>query len=575
MLGFSLNLVSLLAITLATGILVDDAIVEIENIVRHMRMGKIGLSGRDRCRRRDRPRGHRDQPDDRRGLRAGRASSSNIAGQYFKQFGLTVAAEVMFSLLAARLITPMLAAYFLKPHPTGGGRKPLDAELRQDRQMVGRVNRYKTVADRPRAVRRIDPQHHHQSRVARLPAGAGFRPFASCDRTARQCDACRYRGSDGACRRRVAPSSRSDGRLRRWRPHRAGMPEVRKAQITVNYVPKTARKLSVLQLQALITKDLDGIAGMRHWFADDYGARPVARIFTGADGAASRNSPRILPSKCGSIRCSATLSRRRRGSIARNCRSGRKHDEMGKLGVTNDALSQTVRIATIGLTDSDLAKVDIGGQYVPIRIALQRQGPSDPRMLGSLLVPTKDGGSVPLGAVADIQFGKGPVTLTPFRPRRARRRSSAISSDRAALGDVEEALNTLPLMQHMPEGIAVAQIGNGGRRWRISAAALPRRCATASILVYIVLVLLFARGPAADRHSLLAAAVDRRRHSRAARHRPAALAAGHHRHFDADGHRHQERHHARRFRQPRHGARHGRAPRPSPRRERNGRGRSS
>ena len=65
-----------------------------------------------------------------------------------------------------------------------------------------------------------------------------------------------------------------------------GMPEVRKAQLTVNYVPKTARKLSVLQLQALINKDLDGIAGIRHWFADDYGARPVARIFTGADGAA-------------------------------------------------------------------------------------------------------------------------------------------------------------------------------------------------------------------------------------------------------------------------------------------------
>ncbi|MFX9158136.1 efflux RND transporter permease subunit, partial [Acinetobacter baumannii] len=40
LLGFSLNLVSFLAITLSTGILVDDAIVEIENIVRHMRMGK-------------------------------------------------------------------------------------------------------------------------------------------------------------------------------------------------------------------------------------------------------------------------------------------------------------------------------------------------------------------------------------------------------------------------------------------------------------------------------------------------------------------------------------------------------
>ena len=71
LLGFSLNLVSFLAITLSTGILVDDAIVEIENIVRHMRMGKIALSRRARGRRRNRPRGDRDQPHHHRDLRAG------------------------------------------------------------------------------------------------------------------------------------------------------------------------------------------------------------------------------------------------------------------------------------------------------------------------------------------------------------------------------------------------------------------------------------------------------------------------------------------------------------------------
>ncbi|MBV1695792.1 MAG: efflux RND transporter permease subunit, partial [Hyphomicrobiales bacterium] len=111
--GFSLNLVSLLAITIATGILVDDAIVEIENIVRHMRMGKSAYRAAL-------------EAADEIGLAVIAITFTiiavftpvsfmgGIAGQYFKQFGLTVAISVFISLLVARLITPMLAAYFLR-----------------------------------------------------------------------------------------------------------------------------------------------------------------------------------------------------------------------------------------------------------------------------------------------------------------------------------------------------------------------------------------------------------------------------------------------------------------------------
>src|SRR5262245_35518473 len=115
LLGFSLNLVSFLAITLSTGILVDDAIVEIENIVRHMRMGKS-------------PYRASLEAADEIGLAviaisltiiaifAPASFMSGIAGQFFKQFGITVSVQVFFSLLAARFVTPVLAAYFLKPH---------------------------------------------------------------------------------------------------------------------------------------------------------------------------------------------------------------------------------------------------------------------------------------------------------------------------------------------------------------------------------------------------------------------------------------------------------------------------
>src|SRR5208282_5087100 len=114
-LGFSLNMVSLLAITLVTGILVDDAIVEIENIVRHMRMGKSAYRAAL-------------EAADEIGLAviaitftivavfAPVSFMGGIAGQYFRQFGLTVAAAVLISLLVARLVTPVMAAHFLRPH---------------------------------------------------------------------------------------------------------------------------------------------------------------------------------------------------------------------------------------------------------------------------------------------------------------------------------------------------------------------------------------------------------------------------------------------------------------------------
>src|SRR6201982_1436515 len=112
-LGFSLNPVSFLAITLSTGILVDDAIVEIENIVRHMNMGKS-------------PYRAVLEAADEIGLAviaisltiiaifAPASFMPGIAGQFFKQFGITVSVQVFSSLLAARFVTPMLAAYFLK-----------------------------------------------------------------------------------------------------------------------------------------------------------------------------------------------------------------------------------------------------------------------------------------------------------------------------------------------------------------------------------------------------------------------------------------------------------------------------
>ena len=113
LLGFSLNTISMLALSLVAGVLVDDAIVEIENIVRHMRMGKSAYQAAI-------------DAADEIGLAVVATTFSIVAvflpvglmpgvsGQFFKNFGFTVVAAVLMSLGVARMITPMVAAYFLK-----------------------------------------------------------------------------------------------------------------------------------------------------------------------------------------------------------------------------------------------------------------------------------------------------------------------------------------------------------------------------------------------------------------------------------------------------------------------------
>ena len=106
-------MVTLLSLSLVAGVLVDDAIVEIENIVRHMRMGKSAYQASI-------------DAADEIGLPVVATTFSIVAvflpvsmmsgiiGQFFISFGLTIVITVLISLAVARMITPMIAAYFLK-----------------------------------------------------------------------------------------------------------------------------------------------------------------------------------------------------------------------------------------------------------------------------------------------------------------------------------------------------------------------------------------------------------------------------------------------------------------------------
>jgi len=487
MLGFSLNLVSLLAITLATGILVDDAIVEIENIVRHMRMGKSAYQAA------------LDAADEI-GLAVIAISLTivavfapvsfigNIAGQYFKQFGLTVAAEVMFSLLAARLITPMLAAYFLKPHP----HKETEGRLTR---FYGRlvewsvVNRYKTLLiglvlftgsilslTTNLVSRDFQPtQDSGRSHLAiELPAGSKLEDTRiKTDLVAASLKQ----------RPEVASVFIDGGRIA------PGMPEVSKAQLTVNYVPKSERKLSVLQLQALISKDLDAIPDIRHWFMDDYGARPVSRIFTGLDGATVTKFAVDLAEQMRTIPLITNVVASI-GIDRPELHINPNRDLMAKLGVSTESLGETIRIATIGDVGPAQVKFSADGRLIPIRTELAEKARSNPQALGGLKVPRASGSSVPLGKIAQIQFSDGPVSINRFD----RARSATIQADLVggtALGDVEAQINKLPLMQHLPPGVTVRKAAVTEAMDDLSS-GFTEAMRNGLIMVYVVLVLLFA-----------------------------------------------------------------------------------
>ena len=270
-LGFSLNMVSLLAITLVTGILVDDAIVEIENIVRHMRMGKS-------------PYRAALEAADEIGLAviaitftivavfAPVSFMGGIAGQYFRQFGLTVAAAVLVSLLVARLITPMIAAYFLRPH------NKVDREgfvMRTYTRVIGwTVRHYYATLVLGFVVFALSI-----GSVFLLPSG-----FLPAEDTGRSLFAIELppgaqlgdteviaEKAESIIRRR--PEVRSvfvDGG--RILGDTGGAQEVRKSTLTVHYTPREERDLTQRQLEQIISADLKDIPDIRTWVVQANGA---------------------------------------------------------------------------------------------------------------------------------------------------------------------------------------------------------------------------------------------------------------------------------------------------------------
>ncbi len=455
LMGFSLNLVSFLALTLATGILVDDAIVEIENIARHIKMGKTPY------------RASLDAADEI-GLAVIATSFTiiavfvpvsfmpGIAGQYFIQFGLTVAFSVFFSLMVARLITPLMAAYLMKPEDGVDDHHDNDGRLMKGYTWLVSATtrrwymRYATMlvafaflAGSLALMAQVPGSFMPPDDSSRVVLSVELPPnatLAETDATTEQIYEA-VRSIDGVESVFVlgGASPKGDLELRRATvriilgtiDHSLVKTLVNKGlgglPVIGQYMPKMkmdGRTRPQWDVEKDIFANLRGIPDVRISKLNDRGERELTFNFLSSNEDDLNAAVSLLEGK---LRASPILSNvSSEGALPRpELQIHPRKDEIARLGITPQQISQTIRVATTGDVDAALTKISLDNRLIPIRVQTSLDVRRDLAAIGALKVKTASGSTVPIDSVADISYSEGPSSIL----RNARNKVASIGSD--------------------------------------------------------------------------------------------------------------------------------------------------
>ena len=515
LLGFSLNLVSLLAITLATGILVDDAIVEVENISRHIRMGKT-------------PYRASVEAADEIGLAVIATTFTVIAvfvpvsfmpgipGQYFIQFGMTVAVAVMFSLLVARLITPMMAAYLMRDsdaHEETEGGGPI---MRGYTWLISKTLRWKyttllaAIGSLVVAVyflMQVPGSFLPPDDVSRVSISVELPPGATLEDTDRTTEAMRQiiAGIDDVENVFVLGGSSPKGEV-----------DIRRASISVllekiehsivkkvvnglagavPFISESLPRMEVLgrvrsqaEIEAEIFEKLAVIPDIRAYKLNDRGERDLTYNVISNDDAAIDRAVAILEPKlkAENVLSSVSVS----GSLPRpEVQIRPRTEEAARLGVTTAQIAETVRVATIGDVDAALAKISLDNRQIPIRVQLDPVYRADIDRIGNLRVATSKGVSVPLKTVADIIITQGPSTIKRFNRERQATIGASLPIG-VALDTAKNRFNEIVASTELPAGVQVLEAGDAEVQAEMQESFL-NAMLMGLMLVLTVLILLF------------------------------------------------------------------------------------
>ena len=490
--GFSINVVTLLSLSLVIGILVDDAIVEIENIIRHLQMGKTPYQAAM-------------EAADEIGLAVVATTFSLIAvflptafmtgivGKFFVQFGWTAAISVFFSLVVARMLTPMMAAYILKDKTRG------HSQARWEKVYM-RVadwclhHRFTTALVTfiffvgvlfglapllPTGF--MPPDDLSQTQITlRLPPGSTFEQTYAVTRQAEalikdhpQVKVIYTTIGGGA--------SGSDP----WEA--SGAADVTKSTLTINLTGRKERPgISKQSVEADFRRLMEEVPGARVKIGMGGASEKYVLALAGDDGRIlGEHAQRVerelrgLPG-IGAVTSSSSLVRPEvivRTDFAR----------AADMGVSSAAIADTLRIATAGDYDQELAKLNLSQRQVPVVVKLREDAKKDFDLLSRLTVPGTHG-PVLLGNVASIELGSGPAQIDRYD--RTRNINIEVELNGQPLGEVEQQAKALPSLAQLPPGVRLNAVGDAEAMAELfegfSLAML-----TGILCIYIVLVLLF------------------------------------------------------------------------------------
>jgi multidrug efflux pump subunit AcrB len=498
LLGFTLNTMSLLALGLVAGVLVDDAIVEIENIVRHMRMGKSAYQASI-------------DAADEIGLAVVATTFSivavflpvglmpGVAGQFFKNFGLTVVASVLMSLAVARMITPMLAAYFLK---STGMAEHAEASW---------IDRYMKILRWSLGHRRwmmgIGAAALGLTIALLIVLPKQFFPDGNTDFSR-----VRIEMVPGTTLERTREITNEAAAIIEKQPEvKTALQSLREGSASIFITLYEDRARTSQQFEEDLTPLLTKIADARVTFqvngpggGGGGSGRDVSVMLSGSDPKMLDRTAATLVEQMKTLpelrapRISADLQRPELIITPRN-------DLASQLGVSTVALSQTIRVATLGDIDQNSAKFSLSDRQIPIRVMLAKESRQDLDVIRNLPVPLASGGSVPLSRVADISFGAGPTSVQ----RRNQNFRIFIGADFApgiVSSEADKKIDNLPIMKNLPTGVSRAPFGSQEWEQEMQGDFLVALI-SGTLLVFAVLVLLYHRfmSPLVNMGSLLLA----------------------------------------------------------------------
>ncbi len=457
--GFSLNTLTLLSQAVVVGILVDDAIVEIENIVRHKRMGKSVL---------------RAAEDAVTEIALAVIATTmalvvvflptslmgGVTGLFFRQFGWTIVISVLASLLVARLLTPMMAVYFLKDERHA---EPPDGPVMTSYLAMVRwalAHRVATVAltiaffigsgflGKFLSAGFVPPSDRGYTIVSlELPPGSSLADTLTASEAARRA----IGGVEGVAHVFTAVGvAQAAGRG----VTQAG--EVRSGAMTVTFAPREARRPQT-EIENDMRRNLLRAPGARFTLSTGNAGEKMSIILSSDNSQALEATAQELVKQMrgvaflGNISSTANLERPEiqiRPNAAR----------AAELGVTTAAIGETVRVATAGAFNMQLPKLNLDNRQVYIRVQLPDETRQDLDTIANLRVPARNGGLTSLETVADISIGAGPAQINRYD----RQRFVTVNADLggAPLGEALARVKALPAIQNLPSSVRLIESGD-------------------------------------------------------------------------------------------------------------------